>query len=57
MTMQSERHPCPICGHDNSVHFQENDSLGYWAFCMLQDCDCFLDSKKEENDPPQGSIF
>lgn len=34
---------CPHCKHPSSHHFSATDEIGYWSFCVLEDCDCFLD--------------
>lgn len=41
---------CIRCKHPGSQHFEAEDSIGYYAFCMLEKCDCFIDDHQEKNE-------
>lgn len=47
---------CRYCRHPKAIHFIDVDKLGYWSFCSLSTCDCFLDAKKEDDAPPASSV-
>lgn len=50
MTFLTENPKCE-CGHALYQHFQTQDSLGWWSFCLIEDCPCFKDLRdEEEND-------
>lgn len=40
---------CPYCNHLSGYHFSDTDEIGYWSFCILENCDCFLDVTNEED--------
>lgn len=39
---------CKICGHPRSIHFIETDSMGYYAFCSISICECWVDERVED---------
>jgi hypothetical protein len=38
------------CGHLGSRHFWTTDEIGYWAFCTIDTCECFLDRREEDDE-------
>lgn len=40
---------CRYCKHAFAQHFYTTDEIGFWSFCMLERCDCFLDQPKEDD--------
>lgn len=41
------------CGHSKHNHFKAEDALGRWEFCMISDCNCFIDFRNEEDGSAQ----
>lgn len=41
---------CMYCNHLSGYHFSSEDNIGFWSFCIIENCDCFLDVKKNEED-------
>lgn len=39
---------CIRCNHPNSQHFEGEDSIGYFAFCMLEKCECLIEDKNDK---------
>lgn len=41
---------CALCEHPGSYHFSDTDDKGFYAFCLLENCDCWLDAADDEQD-------
>jgi hypothetical protein len=39
---------CEKCGHFGARHFWTEDTIGYWAFCTMDYCECFLEIREED---------
>lgn len=38
---------CSSCTHPGTRHFYTEDEIGYYAFCLVNDCPCFIDIRDE----------
>ena len=39
---------CKFCNHFVGIHFMTIDDMGYWSFCGISSCDCFVDDKEDD---------
>jgi len=47
---------CRYCKHPKAIHFIDTDMIGYWSFCSLSTCECFLDERAADDTPPASAV-
>lgn len=46
--------PCPLCKHPGAQHFDAQDEIGYWGFCVHGSCNCFWDVRGDDETGSQA---
>lgn len=40
---------CKFCSHMVGIHMLNVDEIGYWSFCGISTCECFVDERAEDD--------